>query len=341
MRKAFLISVVLSLLVSCKSRNAGELIVYGSCDELQLAAVCQRFESLTGIRTSYQRFPTGEVLSKISEEDGEPSADIWFGGTTDPYNEAALKGLLQPYEAKNASHLVGEQFKDSGNNWYGIYRGILGFFWNTEELKSYGLEPPKDWDDLPNPQYKDLIAFASPKTAGTGKLIVNTLVQLKGEEEAMRYFAALDKNVFRYTKSGSTPSKLVPTGEAVIGIGFLHDAVHQIVDNGFTNIGMASPASGTAYEIGATAIFKGCKNIVNAQRFIEFALSPDCVDIAQDYGAYQFLVIDNAKPVEAAVNAGLDKISTMNYDFEDAKVNGAKYYDEFFSAVSVDARFEK
>ena len=326
---------------SCKEKSAGELVVYGSCEELQLSAVCQKFESLTGIKTTYQRFSTGEVLSKIQAENGTPSADVWFGGTTDPYNEAAFKGLLQPYEAKNAVHLVGEQFKDKDNNWYGIYRGILGIFWNTEELKKYNLEAPKDWDDLLNPVYKDLISFSSPKTAGTGKLIVNTLVQLKGRENAMKYFSELDKNVFRYTKSGSSPSKFVPTGEMVIGIGFLHDAVHQIVDNGFTNIGMTTPSSGTAYEIGATAIFKGCKNLENAQKFIEFALSPECVNLAQDYGAYQFLVIDNAKPVEAAVKAGLDKIATMNYDFEDAKLHGNEYYEEFFKSVKVDGRFEQ
>ncbi|MBQ0052422.1 MAG: ABC transporter substrate-binding protein [Treponema sp.] len=321
-----------------KTVNAGELVVYGSCEEEYLAAVCAKFEETSGVKTTYQRLSTGEVLTKIGEENGNPSADVWFGGTTDPYNEAAMKGLLLPYAAKNASHLVGPQFKDSNNNWYGIYRGILGFFWNTDEMNRLGLQPPKDWDDLAKPEYKGLVSFANPNTAGTGKLIVNTMVQLKGEKEAMEYFAALDKNICQYTKSGSGPSKLVPTGEVVIGVGFLHDVVYQIVDNGYTNIGMTAPASGTSYEIGATAIFNGAKNIDNAKKFIEFALSPDCVNIAQENGSYQFLVIDNAKPVEAAVKAGLDKISTMNYDFSDAKVNGPKYYGEFFEVIAADDR---
>ncbi|MCR4940423.1 MAG: ABC transporter substrate-binding protein [Treponemataceae bacterium] len=318
--------------------DAGELVVYGSCEEEYLSAVCAKFEEQTGIKTTYQRLSTGEVLTKIEEENGNPSADVWFGGTTDPYNEAAGKGLLLPYAAKNASHLVGQQFKDADNNWYGIYRGILGFFWNTEELARLGLQPPKDWDDLTKPEYKGLVSFANPNTAGTGKLIVNTMVQMKGEAAAMEFFKAVDKNICQYTKSGSGPSKLVPTGEIVIGVGFLHDVVYQIVDNGYDNLGMCAPASGTSYEIGATAIFKGCKNLENAKKFIEFALSPDCVNIAQDNGSYQFLVIDNAKPVEAAVKAGLDKIETIVYDFNDAKVNGPKYYAEFFEVISNDDR---
>ncbi|WP_178842449.1 ABC transporter substrate-binding protein [uncultured Treponema sp.] len=335
-------SVMAFSFVSCTGKkakkDAGELVVYGSCEEEYLAAACAKFESLTGVRTTFQRLSTGEVLTKIEEEKGNPSADVWFGGTTDPYNEAASKGLLLPFEPENAKHLVGAQFKDAGNNWFGIYRGILGFFWNTEELARLNLEPPKDWDDLTKPEYKGLVSFANPNTAGTGKLIVNTMVQLKGEKAAMDYFAKLDKNICQYTKSGSGPSKLVPTGEIVIGIGFLHDVVYQIVNNGYTNIGMTSPASGTSYEIGATAIFKGAKNLDNAKKFIEFALSPDCVNLAQDNGSYQFLVIDNAKPVEVAIKNGLDKIETMVYDFDDAKTNGPKYYGEFFEVISKDDR---
>ncbi|HKL85949.1 MAG TPA: ABC transporter substrate-binding protein [Treponemataceae bacterium] len=340
-----ILSIMLIAMLACtlfaggkKEVNTGSLVVYGSCEEEYLSAVTSKFEATTGIKTTYQRLSTGEVLTKITEENGNPSADVWFGGTTDPYNEAAAKGLLLPYAAKNASHLVGPQFKDKDNNWNGIYRGILGFFWNTEELARLKIQPPRDWDDLLKPEYKGLISFSNPNTAGTGKLIVNTMVQMKGLDAAMKYFAALDKNVSQYTKSGSGPSKLVPTGEIVIGIGFLHDVVYQIVDNGYDNLGMAAPKSGTSYEIGATAIFKGTKNEENAKKFVEFALSPECVDMAQENGSYQFLVIDNAKPVTAAVKAGLDKIETIVYNFDDAKTNGPSYYAKFFEAIANDDR---
>lgn len=337
-----LCTLIVTVICGCqaKEQNAGELVVYGSCEEEHVAAVCAKFEKLTGIKTTFQRLSTGEVFTKIEEENGNPSADVWFGGTTDPYNMAAKKGLLYPYKAENAVHLIGQQYKDKDDNWYGIYRGILGFFWNKEELERLGLQPPKDWDDLLKPEYKGLISFANPNTAGTGKLIVNTIVQMRGEKEAMKYFAALDKNIAQYTKSGSGPSKMVPSGEIVIGIGFLHDVVYQTVDNGYNNLGMTAPASGTSYEIGATAIFKGAKNLENAKKFIEYALSPDCVNLAQKNGAYQFLVIDNAKPVEPAVKFGLDKIVTIDYDFEDAAVNGPKYIKKFFETIANDDRIK-
>ena len=204
------------------AKAEGELTVYGSCEEEYLSAACQNFEKLYGIKTKYQRLSTSEVYTKISEEAGKPSADVWFGGTTDPYNEAVADGLLMEYNAINAKNLIGDQYKDPTNCWYGIYKGILGFMVNTEELDRLGLEAPKTWDDLTKEEYKGLIMLSNPNTAGTAKLLINTMVQMKGHDEAMEYFKALDKNISQYTKSGSGPSKMVGPGECVIGIGFLH-----------------------------------------------------------------------------------------------------------------------
>ncbi len=317
----------------------GELIVYGSAEEAYVSAACQNFEKLYGIKVSYQRLSTGEVQAKITEENGNPSADVWFGGTSDPYAEAASAGLLEAYDAKNASHLVNANYRDADGKWYGIYKGILGFMVNTDELTRLGLEAPKDWDDLIKPEYKGLIWMSNPATAGTAKLVINTMVQKKGLDEAMEYFKELDKNIAQYTKSGSGPSKKVGIGECVIGIGFLHDGITQILD-GYDNIQLVIPSSGTSFEIGATAIFKGAKHMNAAKLWIEYALSPDCVNLAKDNESYQFLVIDNAEQPKEAAEFGLDPDNVIDYDFADAKANTSKYVEDFFNAVGSDDRFQ-
>ncbi|MBE6003006.1 MAG: ABC transporter substrate-binding protein [Lachnospiraceae bacterium] len=310
----------------------GELTVYGSCEEEYLAAACKNFEKLYGIKVQYQRLSTSEVYTKIKEEGGNPSGDVWFGGTTDPYNEAVKDGLLEQYDAKNAVNLIGDQYKDPTNCWYGIYKGILGFMVNNEELQRLGLEAPKSWDDLAKEEYKGLIMLSNPNTAGTAKLVINTMVQMKGHDEAMEYFKKLDKNITQYTKSGSGPSKMVGPGECVIGIGFLHDGIYQILQ-GYDNIGLVVPSDGTSYEIGATAIFKGAKHPNAAKLWIEYALSPDCVNLAKDNGSYQFLVLSNAEQPKEATEFGLDMNNTIDYDFEDAKANTEKYIEDFFEAL--------
>ena len=315
------------------AKAEGELVVYGSCEEEYLAAACEHFEELYGIKVQYQRLSTGEVQAKIEEENGNPSADVWFGGTTDPYNVVAAEGLLEAYEAENASHLLGSQYRDPDGYWYGIYKGILGFMVNKDELARMNLEAPADWQDLLKPEYKGLIWLSNYNTAGTAKLVINTMIQKYGHDEGIQYLVDLDKNFQVYTKSGSGPSKNVGTGECVIGIGFLHDGITQIVDNGYENVQLIIPSSGTSFEIGATAIFKGAKHPNAAKLWVEYALSPECVELAASHGSYQFLVIDNAKQPEQASEFGLDPENVMDYDFEDAKNNIKTYVEEVMTAL--------
>ena len=315
------------------AKAEGELVVYGSCEEDYLVAACAHFEELYGIKVQPQRLSTGEVQAKIEEENGNPSADVWFGGTTDPYNVVAAEGLLEAYEAENASHLLGSQYRDPDGYWYGIYKGILGFMVNKDELARMNLEAPADWQDLLKPEYKGLIWLSNYNTAGTAKLVINTMIQKYGHDEGIQYLVDLDKNIQVYTKSGSGPSKNVGTGECVIGIGFLHDGITQIVDNGYDNVQLIIPSSGTSFEIGATAIFKGAKHPNAAKLWVEYALSPECVELAAKNGSYQFLVIDNAKQPEQAAEFGLDPENVMDYDFEDAKNNIKTYVEEVMNAL--------
>ncbi|RKM53900.1 extracellular solute-binding protein [Butyrivibrio sp. X503] len=324
------------------AKAEGELVVYGSCEEEYLAAACEHFEELYGVKVTYQRLSTGEVQSKIEEENGNPSGDVWFGGTTDPYNVAASEGLLEAYDAQNASHLLSDMYRDADGYWYGIYKGILGFMVNVDELQRMNVDTPKDWKDLLDPKYKGLIWLSNYNTAGTAKLVINTMIQKYGHDEGIQYLVDLDKNIEVYTKSGSGPSKNVGTGECVVGIGFLHDGITQIVDNGYGNIGLIIPSSGTSFEVGATAIFKGAKHPNAAKLWIEYALSPECVELAAQNGSYQFLVLDNAQQPEVAAQFGLDPENVMEYDFADAKENTPKYIEEVMNALgsAADDRFQ-
>lgn len=323
------------------AKEEGKLIVYGSCEEEYLNAVCANFKSLYGIDVQAQRLSTGEVAAKIEEENGHPSADVWFGGTTDPYNVTSSKGLLEQYEPKNASHLISDKFKSTNKDWYGIYKGILGILYDKEELQRLKLDVPQDYKDLIDPKYKGLIWSSNYNTAGTAKLIINTVIQKYGHDQGIQYLVDLDKNIAQYTKSGSGPSKAIGAGECTIGIGMLHDGIYQIVDQEHENIGLQIPSSGASYEVGATAIFKGAAHPNAAKLWIEYALSPACVDLAQKNGSYQFLVIDDAKQPEIATEYGLDPNNVMDYNFEDAKKNTEQYVKDVMQALGGgDSRFK-
>ena len=67
---------------------------------------------------------------------------------------------------------------------------------------------------------------------------------------------------------------------------------------------------GRSSEVGATAIFNGCTHPNAAKLWIEYALSPECVDHAKEAGSYQFLVLSNGAQPEEAAKFGLDMNNT-------------------------------
>lgn len=347
-------------LASCE-KTEDTLNVIGGCEEPYLKAVCEAFAAKYKVKVNYERLSAGEMESKVENEDGSPTSDVLFGGTTDPYNYLKNKSLLEQYTSKNDGNITDSKFKDPDHYWYGIYKGILGFMWNKAKLSELGLTAPTSWADLLSPSYHSAsnngyITWSHPSTAGTAKLTVNTIVQLKAagkkvsydnegtptqaydDTEGMKYFKSLDANIAEYTKSGSGASKKVGSGECVIGVGFLHDVIYQMVDQKYGDkIGIGAPSEGTAFEVGATGLLKGAKHQNIGKKFIDFALTPECVELGAANGSYQFLVLDEktgVKQPQAAVNAGLTTIKTMNYDFDDAKINTSHYVTDWMTAVN-------
>lgn len=102
----------------------------------------------------------------------------------------------------------------SNNDWFGIYKGLLGIIYNKEELERLGVDAPKDWPDLLSDSYKGLIWTANYETSGTARLFMNMIVQLYGHDQGMQYLTQLDRNVQVYTKVGATPVKNLGTGSA-------------------------------------------------------------------------------------------------------------------------------
>ena len=311
----------------------GELVVYGTCEEPYIIAACDKFTELFGIPTSWQRLGGGEVLAKLQEENGNPSADVWFGGGCTSYVQAANDGLLMKVEPANLAKITNKNFTSTDGTWVGIYFGILGFLTNMEELEARGIDAPTDWPDLLDEKYKGLIWSSNYNTASTAELILNTVIQKYGHDEGIQYLVDLDKNIAQYTKSGGGPSKSIGIGECTIGINFLHDGIYQIVDNGYDNIGLVAPSSGASYEVGASAGLEGCAHPNAAKLWLEYVLTPECVNQAKEVGSYQFLVIEGAEQPQIAIDMGVDPNNVMDFDFADMMANTATYKEEVMEAL--------
>lgn len=346
MKKLLSILLTALLLLSCMSAFAAEidwralegkeLMVYGGCDEPHVAAVCKAFEEKTGIKTSFIRMSGNDCYTRILEERENPQADVWYGGTWDPYIAAANEGLLYAYEdCINAANLKSPQFAVGLPNWFGIYSGYIGFICDKEALDEYGAAVPTSWEDLTKPEYENLIVMANPGATGTGVMTVSILFQLFGEEKALDLISKIDKNVTTYVKTGSGTSHQVALGEAAVGVGFLHTGL-MYVEEGYDNFVLTAPSEGTGYEVGGAAIIEGCKNLDEAKLFIEFALTPECQEIGQTTGALQFLTVEGAKDPEAAQKILDMGVKLIDYDSAWTGAHKNELIDKWNAVISGD-----
>ncbi len=67
---------------------------------------------------------------------------------------------------------------------------------------------------------------------------------------------------------------------------------------------------------------------------MEYALTPDCVELAAQNGSYQFLVIDNAQQPEVAAKFGLDpSLVWEGYDFAKAVTDTKQNVEDVMAAL--------
>ena len=158
--------------------------------------------------------------SRRSRPERDESRRATSGGPAprDSYLQAAEEGLLETYRSPNVAQLYdwAQRITDlSKNRVSGVYGGILSLGYNTEmhgEEEAAGaevLEGPRS-----TPRYKSEVMLGNPNSSGTAYLMLASLVQVFGEDEAFRYMLrSCNPNVNQYARSGIGPMTAVTRGE--------------------------------------------------------------------------------------------------------------------------------
>lgn len=267
--------------VAPRADAAGRLNLYCAYPE---AALCQALANGFGrahdVEVSVVQKPSGELLAQIVAEARRPRGDVWWGGTGDVFLQAVEEGVLERYRSERLDELhdwAVRQAKTSDYRAVGIYGAVLVVGYNRTLLEKSDLPVPKCWSDLLHPGYKHDIQMPNPKTSGTAYMTIATLVQVLGEDAAFRFLRKLHGSVNNYPRSGAAPLKAVARGETAIGIAVQHGVLHEQA-RGFP-VGMALPCEGTGQEIGSMAIIRGARNLENAKKFYDWALSREAQEL--------------------------------------------------------------
>jgi iron(III) transport system substrate-binding protein len=272
------------------------------------------FEKATGTQVSVIQKATGEMFAQIKAERANPKGDVWWAGPADSYLQAADDGLLEEYRSANIIQLYDWAWqitKASGNRVAGVYGGILALGYNTEIGDKKKLPVPKCWKDLANPVYKGEVMLGNPSTSGTAYLMLATLVQDFGEDDAFKLMAEVNRNVTSYARSGIGPMTAITRGEVYVGSTVLHGVINEIV-RGFP-VAPIMPCEGVGYEVGGVAIIKGARNLDAAKKFYDWALTAEAQKIGLDLK--EFAIPTNRGVALPPMVPKLTDVKVIDYDF--------------------------
>lgn len=313
-RLAFMLFALATMCAATLAKAQGTLAMYCSSPN---TAWCQQmaigFEKKSGVKVSVTQKATGELFAQVKAEASNPKGDIWWAGPGDAFLQASEEGLLETYRSPNIEQLqdwARREAEVSGYRVAGVYGGILALGYNTEVFDKKKLPVPKCWKDLLNPAYKGEVILSNPNSSGTAYMMLASLVQIMGEDEAFRYMRALDANVNQYARSGIGPMASVIRGESGIGSTVLHGVINEIM-RGFP-VKAILPCEGVGYEVGSMAIIKGTRNLANAKAFFDWALTSEAQQIGLDLKEFAIPTNKNVKLPPQVPN--LADIKLINYD---------------------------
>lgn len=337
MRKILLGLILMIGLLGCgekkeeKKVEQSKLLFYAGMQEDYANLIAKEFEKETGIKTEFIRLNSGEAIDKLKSERNNMIASVWCGGSVEGIISASEEGLIEPYKSPESNEIL-EEFRDHNGVWTGIYSGYLGFSGNKKKLSENNIKMPTSWDDLLKPEYKGKIVVGHPGSSGTAYTMLATLVQIKGEEEAMEYMKKFNNQVKLYTTGGPDTIKIIEEGEATIGINYLHDVI-RYQKKGYKNMIIGVPLEGTGFEIGGVALLKGGPDQENGKKFIDWVLKAKTQELGKTIGAYQFVTNKNAfnpEETKEVVHAKLIK-----YDFDWAGKNRKRLVERFIKETGV------
>ena len=264
-----------------------KLTVYTALENDQLGPYKAAFEAdVKDVEIAWVRDSTGVVTARFLAEKDNPRADIIWGlGASSIALFDSMK-LLEPYTPKGADALK-PQFKSptAPIAWTGMDAWLAVICYNTVEGKKKNIPAPTNWADLAKSVYKNEIVMPNPASSGTGYQMVYAWLQMMGTGPGWSYMDKVHDNVAVYTHSGSAPCVQAGKGERVIGIGFDMRGAREKTQG--APIDIILPKEGTGWDMEATAIVKGTKNLEAAKKLADWSISKKAYEM---YGKYYAIV---------------------------------------------------
>lgn len=268
----FLVLVVIFLLTGCGS-NKDRVVIYSSMEEERNQDLKEMVkEEFPDLNVVVQYMATGNSAAKIKNEGTNIEADIILDLETAHMVEVE-DNFADLSDFDTNIYLEGV---NNSNNYLTWIKYTTNLIIDNKYFTEHNLSIPKTYADLLKPEYKDLIAMPDPKTSGTGYAFYLNVVNIMGEDGAIKYFKDLKNNLREYTTSGSGPTNLLKQGEIAIAMGMTSQGV-QAINEGY-DFKIVSLDTGSPYNTTSFGIIKGKETNENVREVFQWLID--------DFGKY-------------------------------------------------------
>ncbi|CDO03750.1 Iron uptake protein A1 precursor [Oceanobacillus picturae] len=328
------VALLLSFISACSSggseagsdEDSNSLTVYSPHQNEIINPIIKEFQDRTGIKVDMVTGGTGELLNRVTAEEGNPGGDVFWGGGAESLE--AYESSFEPYVTES-DESISSDFKSPSNVWTGFSALPMVIMYN-QDMVAEG-DAPKRWEDLLDEQWKGKIAYVDPSKSGSAYTQLVTMLFAYQDDGSdgwgfvKDFVANLDGAIL---SSSSMVPKGVADGEFPVGI-TLEEAAYRYIAGGAA-VDVNYPEEGTSAVPDGIALIKEAKNNKNAQEFIDFLVSKDVQEmIVEDFNRRS--IRDDVSPPEGLISS--EEIKMLDYDFGWSAENKDEVMDDFHQII--------
>ena len=286
-----------------------DLIIYSGRSESLVQPIIDQFAEETGINVQVRYGRTAELAGVLLEEGEKSPADLFYAQDPGGLGAVQTAGLLTPLPQEILDK-VPPRFAAADGAWVGVSGRARTVVYNTNVIADPETQLPDDLWGFTEPEWNGRIGWAPAN--GSFQAMVTAMRAIWGEEKTRDWLQGIQANNPKVYPQNTPIVEAAANGE--IDVGFVN---HYYLYRFLSEQGDAFPARnyflpgggpGSLIMVSGAGILKGADNPENAQKFIQFLLSPE----GQQYFAgetFEYPVVEGVQSSVTPSLADLDKLA--------------------------------
>ncbi|MDI3388377.1 thiamine ABC transporter substrate-binding protein [Streptomyces sp. B-S-A8] len=247
--------------------------------------VLKEFEKTSGYKVDILKGGDGgEVVNKAVLSKGNPQGDVLFGVDNTLLSRAVDNGLFTPYEAKGLENVLPQYRVDEKHHVTPVDSGDICVNYDRKYFADKNIEPPKTFDDLIKPEYKNLLVTENAATSSPGLGFLLGTAAEYGDQGWQDYWKKLKANgvkvvdgweqAYNEEFSGSAGGKKAGADRPLVVSYASSPPVEVLGVKPEPEQAPTGVATGTCFrQIEFAGLLKGAKNEKGGKALIDFLIS--------------------------------------------------------------------